>query len=341
MGITTEQLVEGHEEPVNIVAYRAGKVDKMCNSSLAVEATATVDGVAGSERVLMTEDTVQEGLILMQRLDQGSSEGSGEHPVDDAAEPGSGGRPSAASGSAGSVGPEPAICGECGEPFTGVTTNVECPLCQRTVHPSCTRPRPMRLIGEAFQIHENPVRSTFWWQVVTLGQTGQHGELTAVCHKCCRELMDVYYYEKAYRNKKRQQMRARHFQEERKALQTMQQMVDKDENEMLDSVIMSIEEAEFPSHGEVVGPTVDLTGDQTPEAADGGDATETTNVTGAAPDEEAADVEGEESESEVGGPEPGECPGCWFAQTLQSTQLDDRWEQAGHTCGEEDAVFTD
>ena len=44
--ITTRALNEGAEAPVNFIAGRCGKLDRVCSSSLAVESYAMVGGVA-------------------------------------------------------------------------------------------------------------------------------------------------------------------------------------------------------------------------------------------------------------------------------------------------------
>ena len=53
VAVSDESLAEGNEATLNIMAARTGKLDRVCNSSLAVEANSAVAAVAAGEWVIM------------------------------------------------------------------------------------------------------------------------------------------------------------------------------------------------------------------------------------------------------------------------------------------------
>ena len=53
VAVSDESLAEGNEATLNILAARTGKLDRVCNSSLAVEANSAVAAVAAGEWVTM------------------------------------------------------------------------------------------------------------------------------------------------------------------------------------------------------------------------------------------------------------------------------------------------
>ena len=53
VAVSDESLAEGNEATLNILAARTGKLDRVCNSSLAVEANSAVAAVAAGARGIM------------------------------------------------------------------------------------------------------------------------------------------------------------------------------------------------------------------------------------------------------------------------------------------------
>ena len=53
VAVSDESVAEGHEATLNILAARTGKLDKVCNSSLDVEANIAVAAIAAGEWVIM------------------------------------------------------------------------------------------------------------------------------------------------------------------------------------------------------------------------------------------------------------------------------------------------